>query len=70
MEEEIKRIATKIKFRIVQLKKDRIVFAGKDFPNDELDKLIDDNLKLQTEEKKLMAKVKNKYSKQKEDYNT
>eukprot|EP00347_Sterkiella_histriomuscorum_P001912 403370193 len=61
LEEDVKLIAAKLKRQINQLKKDRILGAGGQLYAKidlDLDKLIDDNLRLQDEEHKLTLQVK------------
>ncbi len=61
-------MATKLKRQIAQLKKDRILGAGGSLYSridEELDVLIDENVRLQDEEARLMTKVKSVQAKRK-----
>ena len=75
LESEIKIIATKFTRQINMLKKDRFVKAGGSRSKvthqfeEEFDKLIEENTKLQTQEKELMDKVKKLQAKRKKDLN-
>lgn len=70
LEEQVKIIATKLRRQINQLKKDRLV-GGKNTVTaqfeEDLDKLIEANIKLQDEEKALMTKVKKLQAKRKSE---
>lgn len=73
LESEIKIIATKFTRQINMLKKDRVVKGGGSRSKvsaqfeEEFDKLIEENTKLQTQEKELMDKVKKLQAKRKKD---
>ena len=73
LESEITQIATKFKRQINMLKKDRVVKAGGPRSKlthqfeEEFDKLIEENTKLQSQERELMDKVKKLQAKRKKD---
>lgn len=71
LEEKVKIIATKLKRQINTLRKDRLVGGGKSSVSamleEDLDRLIEENIRLQDEESILMAKVKKLQMKRKSE---